>query len=131
VFTPERHQWACAYCSKSCIWKAPSFSFRPARREGVPLLTIGLAGAASDGAAMSFSFSAKRESPPRHRIRDRRQDRVHRSDTENRRGLHYADRFDFMHAELAPPFTPARYGEAIKAAEDARRVGRRRRQLQP
>jgi hypothetical protein len=38
-------------------------------------------------------------------------------DTERRRGLHYADRFDFLHAELDPPFRPGRYEEALKAAE--------------
>ena len=35
-------------------------------------------------------------------------------DTEARRGLHYADQFDFEHVSLGPPFTPARYLEAIK-----------------
>ena len=35
-------------------------------------------------------------------------------DTEARRGLHYADQFDFEHVSLGPPFTPARYLESIK-----------------
>ena len=35
-------------------------------------------------------------------------------DTEARRGLHYADQFDFEHLSLGPPFTPARYLESIK-----------------
>ena len=34
-------------------------------------------------------------------------------DTEARRGLHYADQFDFEHISLGPPFTPARYLGAI------------------
>ena len=35
-------------------------------------------------------------------------------DTEARRGLHYADQFDFEHLELQPPFTPARYLEVVR-----------------
>ena len=38
-------------------------------------------------------------------------------DTEAGRGLHYADLFEFEHGELTPPFTPARYLEAIQKAE--------------
>jgi hypothetical protein len=37
-------------------------------------------------------------------------------DTEAGRMLHYADRFDFDHADLAAPFTPDAYRDAIKAA---------------
>jgi hypothetical protein len=40
-------------------------------------------------------------------------------DTENRRGLHYADQFKFDHAELSAPFRPAAYAEAILAADKA------------
>lgn len=40
-------------------------------------------------------------------------------DTENGRASHYANSFDFDTIELSPPFTPARYIEAIKAAERA------------
>lgn len=40
-------------------------------------------------------------------------------DTENRRGLHYADTFKFDHADLQPPFSPAAYTEAILAADAA------------
>lgn len=40
-------------------------------------------------------------------------------DTENRRALHYADMFKFDHVEFAPPFSPSRYAEAIKAADAA------------
>ena len=35
-------------------------------------------------------------------------------DTEARRGLHYADQFDFEHVSLGPPFTPAGYLHAIQ-----------------
>ena len=36
-------------------------------------------------------------------------------DTEASRGLHYADQFDFEHQSLGPPFTPAKYVEAVRA----------------
>ncbi|HET6943342.1 MAG TPA: AAA family ATPase [Sphingomicrobium sp.] len=88
-----------------------TFSFRPARREGVPLL-IGLAGASGSGKTFSALELASG-------IAEVEQGTVAFIDTENRRGLHYADRFDFMHAELDPPFRPERYGEAIRAAEAA------------
>lgn len=87
------------------------FSFRPARREGVPLL-IGLAGSSGSGKSLSALMLAKGiasvEGGPIAVI-----------DTENRRALHYADQFEFMHAGLQPPFAPARYGEGLQAAEDA------------
>ena len=35
-------------------------------------------------------------------------------DTEARRGLHYADQFNFEHTSLGPPFTPMRYLEAVR-----------------
>jgi hypothetical protein len=40
-------------------------------------------------------------------------------DTENGRASHYADEFDFDVIDLAPPFTPARYIEAINTAQNA------------
>ncbi len=40
-------------------------------------------------------------------------------DTENRRGLHYADSFKFDHADLRAPFTPDAYADAIVAADKA------------
>lgn len=40
-------------------------------------------------------------------------------DTENRRALHYADRFRFDHAELREPFTPQAYLDTIQAADAA------------
>jgi hypothetical protein len=39
-------------------------------------------------------------------------------DSENKRGLHYADRFDFVHLPFAAPFAPERYINAIKTAHD-------------
>ncbi|HWQ30560.1 MAG TPA: AAA family ATPase [Negativicutes bacterium] len=40
-------------------------------------------------------------------------------DTENRRSEYYANEFEFDVLQLAPPFTPERYIEAIEAAEAA------------
>lgn len=40
-------------------------------------------------------------------------------DTEAGRARHYADYFDFDHGDLAPPFAPSAYLEAILAAEAA------------
>ncbi len=40
-------------------------------------------------------------------------------DTEAGRALHYADRFDFDHLDIAPPFSPEAYRDAIVAAEKA------------
>jgi hypothetical protein len=88
-----------------------TFSFRPARRENVPLL-IGIAGASGSGKTFSALSLAQG-------IASVTGGPIAFIDTERRRGLHYADRFDFMHAELDPPFTPARYGEAFDAAEQA------------
>ena len=39
--------------------------------------------------------------------------------------LHYADQFKFDHGDLAPPFGPGRYIEAIEAAEDQAEASRR------
>lgn len=45
-------------------------------------------------------------------------DRICLIDTENGRASHYADEFDFDVIDLEPPFTPARYIQAIKTAQD-------------
>lgn len=85
-------------------------TFAPARREKVGLI-IGLAGASGSGKSMSALRLARglAGSEPFAVI-----------DTEARRMLHYADRFQpWEHAELAAPFTPERYSEAIKAADEA------------
>lgn len=85
-------------------------TFRPAKREKVGLL-IGLAGASGSGK----SFSALRLA--RGLAGDQPFAAI---DTEANRLLHYADRFQpWEHAELGPPFTPARYAEAIAEADKA------------
>lgn len=83
-----------------------SFSFRPAKREGVQLL-IGIAGPSASGktlSALKIAAGLAGGKPFAY------------VDTESGRALHYADDFDFLHTELAPPFTPARYREAIADA---------------
>ena len=86
-----------------------NFAFRPAKREAVGLL-MGLSGGTGSGK----TFSALRlatvsaGSKPFAVI-----------DTEGSRALHYADQFKFHHGDLKPPFSPAAYIEAIKAADAA------------
>lgn len=85
-----------------------SFEFRPAKRENVPLL-IGIAGASGSGKTMSALRLARglAGDKPFALI-----------DTESGRAKHYADDFQpWHHGELAPPFRPERYGEAIEAAD--------------
>lgn len=84
-----------------------SFTFVPAVREQVSLL-IALAGASGSGKTFSALRLAKGMAPS---------GKIAFIDTEARRGLHYAGQFDFMHADMRPPFKPARFIEAIRAAE--------------
>lgn len=83
--------------------------FRKAIREDVNLL-IGLVSPSGGGKTYSAlrMASGMSEGKPFAFI-----------DTEAGRGKHYADQFNFDYAELAPPFTPLRYTEAILAAEQA------------
>lgn len=82
-------------------------TYKPAKREGIPLL-LGVAGGTGSGKTYSALRLAKGIAGGR---------RFAFVDTENRRALHYADLFDFDHAELHAPFRPARYLEAIRAAD--------------
>jgi hypothetical protein len=87
-----------------------SFTFRQAVRENVPLL-IGIAGGTGSGKTLSALKLARglAGDKPFALI-----------DTENGRAQHYADLFQpWHHGDLAPPFRPERYSEAIKAADDA------------
>lgn len=86
-----------------------SFEFRPAVREKVSLL-IALAGASGSGKTMSALRLAQGISPD---------GKIFFLDTEARRGLHYAERFKFLHADMRPPFPPAAFIEGIHAAESA------------
>lgn len=86
-----------------------SFSFRPARRENVPLL-VGLAGGTGSGKTFSAMLLAKGLAGGK---------RFAVIDTENGRARHYADEFEFDSADLRAPFRPERYAEAIEAADKA------------
>lgn len=86
-----------------------SFEFHPAKREAIGLL-FGLAGATGSGKTFSALRLAKGLAGDK---------RFCVIDTENGRALHYADQFEFDHGDLSAPFSPARYTEAIKAADAA------------
>ncbi len=86
-----------------------SFTFAPARREQVSLL-FALAGASGSGKTYSALRLARGLS---------QSGKIAFIDTEARRGLHYAGQFDFLHADMRPPFRPERFIEAIRAAEAA------------
>lgn len=86
------------------------FEFRPAIREQTSLL-IALAGPSGSGK----TFSALRLA----RGLVGQQGRIAVIDTEAGRALHYADRFQFHHGDLKPPFRPEAYLNAILAAEAA------------
>ena len=85
------------------------FTFRPATRENVGLL-IGLAGSSGSGktyTAMRLAKGIAGDKP------------FCVIDTEAGRAKHYADAFRFDHGDLKPPFSPAAYADAIRAADDA------------
>lgn len=86
-----------------------NFHFAPAVREKVSLL-IALAGASGSGKTYSALRLAKGLAP---------NGKIAFIDTEARRGLHYAQDFQFMHADMRPPFRPERFVEGIRAAEAA------------
>lgn len=86
-----------------------TFKYRPAVREQCYTLT-GFAGPSGSGktfSALAFAQGLKGDG------------KVAMIDTEARRGLHYADQFDYLYSELTAPFTPERYIEAIQAAQKA------------
>src|SRR5690349_22039333 len=86
-----------------------SFTFRKAVRENVGLL-VGLAGASGSGktyTAMRLATGIAGDKP------------FAVIDTEAGRAKHYADQFRFDHGDLAPPFRPDAYAEAIIAADKA------------
>jgi len=87
-----------------------SFSFRPAKRENVPLL-IGVAGGTGSGKTYSALTLAKGLANGQ---------RFAIIDTEAGRAKHYADLFEFDHGDLEPPFTPQSYATAIAAADAAK-----------
>lgn len=86
-----------------------SISFRPAVREQVGLWInlIGTSGSGKTYSAMQLASGICGDKP------------FALIDTENRRGLHYAEMFKFDHADLREPFCPDAYAEAILAADAA------------
>src|SRR5438128_1881313 len=86
-----------------------SFEFNPAVRQDLPLI-IGVAGPTGSGKTYSALRLARGLAGAA---------RFAVIDTENGRALHYADEFEFDHGSLDAPFNPARYAEAIAAADQA------------
>ena len=84
-------------------------SFKPAKRESVPLL-IGLVGGTGSGK----TFTAMRLATGMSQGK-----RFAVIDTENGRASHYADQFQFDCADMRAPFSPDAYTEAIHAADKA------------
>jgi hypothetical protein len=89
-----------------------AFEFRRAKREDVDLL-FGLSGPTGSGK----TYTAGRLATGMCQALG--QDSFAFIDTENGRAKHYADFFTFDHARLDPPFTPARYADAIASAAAA------------
>lgn len=83
-----------------------SFQFRPAAKVDLKVF-LGLAGPSGSGKTYSALLIAKGLVGL---------GKVFVIDTENGRALHYADRFQFMHANMDAPFTPQKYLDAVKAA---------------
>ena len=86
-----------------------TFTFRPGVRENVSLL-IGLAGASGSGKTYTaFRLASGISGGKPFAV----------IDTEAGRAKHYADAFKFDHGDLAPPFRPGSYADAIHAADKA------------
>ena len=86
-----------------------TFQITPAKKEQVPLL-LAYAGPSGSGKTWSALETATG-------IKEVHGGPIVLIDTENKRALHYANDFDFMHMRLDPPFSSERYLEALKAAE--------------
>lgn len=82
------------------------FEAAEAKRERTPLL-IGLTGPSGGGK----TFSAHRLAAG---IQSVVGGSIYMIDTENRRGLHYADRFQFQHVDMQPPFGSLDYLSALE-----------------
>ena len=89
---------------------ARSFTAADAKREHTPLL-VGLTGPSGGGK----TFSAFRLATG---IQSVVGGDIYMIDTENRRGLHYADRFTFKHVDMQPPFGSLDYLAAMQFAVD-------------
>lgn len=85
---------------------ARQFTAQPATRERVPLL-VGLMGPSGSGK----TYSALRLATG---IQEVSGGDIYLIDTENKRGLHYADKFKYKHVPFEPPFGSLDYLEALK-----------------
>lgn len=83
-----------------------TFTFRPATRENTPLI-IGIAGPTKSGK----TFSAHRLS--RGLVGDKPDPRIIMLNAEGARGHQYADEFSYIACDIAAPFGPDRYAEAV------------------
>lgn len=86
-----------------------NFDFTPAVRERVPLL-IGLAGPSGSGK----TFTALRLASGMAKVTP---GPILFIDTENRRGLHYAENFQFKHMDFGAPFASLDYLAAMQEAD--------------
>lgn len=82
-----------------------SFVFRPAERKDTPLI-IGLAGPTKSGK----TFSALRLA-----MGLANGGTIAMLNAEGKRGEQYADNFKYVNCNIAPPYTPERYTEALEA----------------
>ena len=82
------------------------FTFRPAKRENTPLI-IGIAGPTKSGK----TYSAHRLS--RGLVGDRPNPKIIMLNAEGARGHQYADGFSYIACDIAAPFGPDRYSEAV------------------
>ena len=86
-----------------------TFTFRPAKRENVPLL-IGVAGGTGSGKTYSaLRLAAGIAQGKRFVV----------IDTENGRARIYADEFEFDTTDIVAPFRPSKYADAVDAADAA------------
>jgi hypothetical protein len=88
-----------------------TFTPTEARRETVPLL-IALVAPSGGGKTFSALRLAKG-------IQSVRGGDIHLIDTENRRGLHYAEEFSFKHVQFDPPFGSLDYVAALEQSAKA------------
>lgn len=86
-----------------------NFQFRPATRENVALILGVIGGTGSGKTYSAMQLASGIAAGARFAV----------IDTENGRAKHYADRFDFDHCDIHPPFRPQSYIDAITAADKA------------